>query len=946
MLPWFNMQDQTIEELIRRIPEEIPILPLRNTVAFPYIVMPLAVGIPRSIRLIEDVERGTRLLGLVAMKDPSIEVPGPGQVYEVGTVAVAHRVMRGDDGTLTVFIQGLERFRITRWTAEVPYLKAQIQLAPDVLEDSVVEEALRRSLLDVATQLAELIPQFPEEAIRFIQQLEDPRLLVYLLASNMRISMSESQKLLEMDRMTAKMEYLVKVLTRELEVRAIGQQIQEKAKEEIEKTQREYYLRQQMDAIRRELGEMDDAARESEEYRKKIEEAGMTDEAREEALRELARLEKMPPQAAEYWVIKTYLDWLVALPWQKMTEDNLDIVHARKVLDEDHYNLEDVKERILEFLAVRKLRMERDIKEEIDLQGRRVEGTGAILALIGPPGVGKTSLGQSIARALGRKFTRMSLGGMRDEAEIRGHRRTYIGAMPGRIMQAIKRAGVKNPVFMLDEVDKIGADWRGDPSSALLEVLDPQQNHAFRDHYLDVDFDLSQVLFICTANTTATIPAPLLDRMETIQIDGYTEYDKVHIAQQYLVPRQLKVNGLLPGEVVFTEEGIRTIIRDYTREAGVRQLEREIGKICRKVAMQVAEMTGKTEENEPKPTAEDASSDETIEVVESALSSPRAAGTGEKTEQGTSEPSPTLPSVAVAATPTVEDGAGETLPATESQTPRGDEPPESEGDETEDANVADGSEEKRLFKLEEPIIVDAKKAREFLGKRRYRFEAALRTERPGVATGLAWTPAGGEVLFVEAAKMPGSEGTLILTGHLGDIMRESARIALSYVEAHWKELGLKEDSCKGKIHLHVPAGAVPKDGPSAGVTMVTALVSLLSGRPVRPDVGMTGEISLQGQVLPIGGLKLKVLAAHRAGLKTVIIPKLNEVDLDELPDKVRGDMHFILVEDVHEVLEHALMPPENAKTSTPEPKQEGATPDLEEHGTGKAASQPQGGSGA
>ncbi len=941
MLPWFNMQDQTIEELIQRIPEEIPILPLRNTVAFPYIVMPLAVGIPRSIRLIEDVERGTRLLGLVAMKDPSIEVPGPGQVYEVGTVAVVHRVMRGDDGTLTVFIQGLERFRIVRWTAEVPYLKAKIQLAPDVLEDSVVEEALRRSLLDVATQLAELIPQFPEEAIRFIQQLEDPRLLVYLLASNMRISMSESQKLLEMDRMTAKMEYLVKVLTRELEVRAIGQQIQEKAKEEIEKTQREYYLRQQMDAIRRELGEMDDAARESEEYRKKIEEAGMTDEAREEALRELARLEKMPPQAAEYWVIKTYLDWLVALPWQKMTEDNLDIAHARKVLDEDHYNLEDVKERILEFLAVRKLRMERDIKEEIDLQGRRVEGTGAILALIGPPGVGKTSLGQSIARALGRKFTRMSLGGMRDEAEIRGHRRTYIGAMPGRIMQAIKRAGVKNPVFMLDEVDKIGADWRGDPSSALLEVLDPQQNHAFRDHYLDVDFDLSQVLFICTANTTATIPAPLLDRMETIQIDGYTEYDKVHIAQQYLVPRQLKVNGLLPGEVVFTEEGIRTIIRDYTREAGVRQLEREIGKICRKVAMQVAEMTGKIEAGEPEPAAED-DGGEVTEAAESAPSGSTAKGTEGEAERETGEAGRTSPPAAAEGTPTAEAEAGEIPPATESQTSQENEAPEEGG--TEDANADDGGKKKRLFKLEEPIIVDAKKAREFLGKRRYRFEAALRTERPGVATGLAWTPAGGEVLFVEAAKMPGSEGTLILTGHLGDIMRESARIALSYVEAHWKELGLKEDSCKGKIHLHVPAGAVPKDGPSAGVTMVTALVSLLSGRPVRPDVGMTGEISLQGQVLPIGGLKLKVLAAHRAGLKTVIIPKLNEVDLDELPDKVRGDMHFILVEDVHEVLEHALMPPEDAEAPAPEPKQEELP--SEESEAGEAASQPQGESGA
>lgn len=815
MLPWFNMQDQNIDELIKKVPEELPILPLRNTVAFPYIVMPLAVGIPRSIQLIEETEKKNRMVGLVSMKDPAIEVPNASQVNQIGTVAIIHRIMRGDDGTLTVFIQGLERFRIAEWTAEDPYLKARIKLIPDIVDSSVVEEALRRSLLDVATQLSELIPQFPEEAIRFINQLKDVRLLVYLLASNMRVEMKESQRLLETDRLVKKMELLVRVLSRELEVREIGQQIQEKAKEEIEKTQREYYLRQQMDAIRKELGESDDTKREVEEYRKKIDECGMSEEAKVEALRELARLEKMPPQAAEYWVIKTYLDWLTSLPWIKETEDNLDINNARQVLDEDHYDLEDVKERMLEFLAVRKLREERGMLdvEESDLQGRKVEGTGAILALIGPPGVGKTSLGQSVARALGRKFTRMSLGGMRDEAEIRGHRRTYIGAMPGRIMQAVKRTEVKNPIFMLDEVDKIGADWRGDPSSALLEVLDPQQNHAFRDHYLDVDFDLSQVLFICTANTTATIPLPLLDRMEIIEIDGYTEYDKVHIAEEYLVPRQLKVNGLLKSEVSFDEPALRAIIRDYTREAGVRQLERGIGKVCRKIATQVAE--GKVEK-------------------------------------------------------------------------------------------------------EQLVEVDDEKVREFLGKPRYHFEAALRTEKPGVATGLAWTPTGGEVLFVEAAKMPGIEGTLILTGQLGDVMRESARIALSYVESHFDSLGFAEDCCKGKIHLHVPAGAVPKDGPSAGVTLVTALVSLLSKRPVRSDVGMTGELALQGQVLPIGGAKLKILAAHRAGLKTIILPHLNEVDLDELPEIVREEMNFILVDDITEVLEHALMPAEAASESESE----------------------------
>ncbi len=824
MLPWFNMQDQNFDELLKDMPEELPILPLRNTVAFPYIVMPLAVGIPRSIKLIEEAERsGKRIIGLVAMKDPSIEVPGPDEVHQVGTVAVIHRVMKGQDDTLTVFIQGLERFRIESWTATEPYLKARVKLAPDKVEHSLLEEALRRSLIDVSTKLAAMMPQFPEEAVNFIQQLEDSRLLVYLLASNMRIGMEDAEKILEMDTLAEKMEYLMQVLTRELEVREIGQQIQEKAKEEIEKSQREYYLRQQMEAIRRELGEGEDAAREVEEYRKKIEACGMTEEAREEALRELRRLERMPPQAAEYWVIKTYLDWLTSLPWDKETEDNLDIAYARRVLDEDHYDLEDVKERILEFLAVRKLRAEREQQIEasaaeseaeaeqeqgsasLDLQGRHDEAMGAILAFVGPPGVGKTSLGRSIARALGRRFTHMSLGGIHDEAEIRGHRRTYIGAMPGRIIQAIKRAGVKNPVFMLDEVDKIGADWRGDPSSALLEVLDPQQNHAFRDHYLDVDFDLSKVLFICTANTTTTIPAPLLDRMELIAIDGYTEYDKLHIARQYLVPRQVRLNGLLPEEIEFTEEGLRAIIRDYTREAGVRQLEREIGKVCRKVATKVAEGT-----------------------------------------------------------------------------------------------------------LQEKMVITPEQVREFLGKPRYRFEAALRVERPGVATGLAWTPTGGEVLFVEATSIPGKEGQLILTGKLGEVMRESARIALSYVEAHAEELGIDREKLKGKIHLHVPSGAVPKDGPSAGVTLITALVSLFTGRTVRPDVAMTGEITLQGQILPVGGLKRKLLAAHRAGIKKVLVPKLNEADLDDLPEAVRDEIEIVLVEDVREVLEEALTPPETA----------------------------------
>ncbi len=816
MLPWFNTQDQNLEEQLHDVPEEIPILPLRNTVAFPFIVMPLAVGIPRSIQLIEDVEVGDRLVGLVAMQDPSVEIPGPEEVYRTGTLATVHRVMRGEEDTLTVFIQGLERIHIKEWTQEEPYLQAKIELASDVVEDSLVEEALRRNLTDVATELASMIPQFPEEATRFVEQIDDPRLLVYLLASNLRVDVENAQKILEYDKLIDKMQFLSQVLSQELEVRQIGQQIQEKAKEEIEKSQREYYLRQQLEAIREELGEGEDGMREAEEYRQKIKEAGMSEEAEQEALRELQRLEKMPPQAAEYWVIKTYLDWLTELPWQDRTDDKLDIGHAREVLDEDHYDLEDVKERILEFLAVRKLRTEREDELETDesseLQGRSVQGQGAILAFIGPPGVGKTSLGQSIARALGRKFTRMSLGGMRDEAEIRGHRRTYIGAMPGRIIQAVKRTGVKNPVFMLDEVDKLGASWRGDPSSALLEVLDPQQNHAFRDHYLDVDFDLSQVLFICTANTTSTVPAPLLDRMETIQIDGYTEYDKLHIAKRYLVPRQMRVNGVKAEEIQFTEPGLRKMIRDYTREAGVRQLERQIGKACRKVATKIAE----------------------------------------------------------------------------------------------------GG-------VEEAIEITAENVSDYLGKPRYRFEAALRTERPGVATGLAWTPTGGEVLFVESAMMPGKEEKLILTGKLGEVMQESARIALSYVESHAEQLGIAEYLEKGKIHLHVPSGAVPKDGPSAGITLVTSLVSLLSERSVRSDVAMTGEITLQGQVLPIGGVKLKVMAAHRSGIKKVLLPKLNEIDIEEIPEQIREDMELILVEDVDEVLAQALEPAATPEEVVEEP---------------------------
>jgi len=771
---------------------ELPVLPLRNVVAFPHSLLPLAVGLPRSTRLLEDALEGDRLLVLAAMTDPEVEEPGPDGIYQVGTLAQIERALRTDGSNYQIVVRGLARVRIAEWLAEKPYLKARVDLAPERSGDETEMEALRRELLSAARRLVVFFPQVPEGVVDILDQVAEPSMLLYMIASNIRLDVEQAQQVLSGDDLAIQMRALLGVMQHELEVLELSQKIREEAQGEMEKTQREYFLRQQLKAIQKELGEDTDGS-EVEEYRRKVEEANLPEEALKEANRELDRLAQMNPQSAEAGVIKTYLDWLTDLPWNDLSEDNLDLTHAEQVLNKDHYGLEKVKERILEFLAVRKLRLERGIEDDEE------EHAAAILCFVGPPGVGKTSLGRSIARALEREFTRMSLGGVRDEAEIRGHRRTYIGAMPGRIIQALKRVGTRNPVFMLDEVDKIGADWRGDPASALLEVLDPQQNHAFRDHYLDVDFDLSEVFFICTANTLSTVPPALRDRMEVIEIDGYTEYDKVQIAQGYLVPRQIKVNGLQPNEVTFTDDGLRTIIRDYTREAGVRNLEREIGRALRKVATRIA------------------------------------------------------------------------------------------------AGKAEGS-----------TTVDTEQVRESLGKPRFRDEARLRTELPGVATGLAWTPTGGEVLFVEAKVMEGKSG-LILTGQLGDVMKESARIALSYVQGKLEQLGLPEDALEEKtIHLHVPAGAIPKDGPSAGVTLVTALVSELTRRPVRGDVGMTGEVTLQGQVLPIGGIKQKVLAAHRYGLKTVILPQANEVDLDDVPQEIRDNLSFVLVEHLDEVLETAI----------------------------------------
>ncbi len=786
------------------IPEELPILPLRGVVVYPLMVLPLTVGQPRSVRLVDDVVVSDRLIGLVASKDPEIDEPAPDQVYQVGTVAIIHRLIKAPDGTMRIIVQGVERIRIEEWTVKEPYLKAKVSQAPDILpeEGDVEAEALMRNVVELFGRLVALVPHLPDELMMAASGTDDPRQLVYLVSTSIRMDLQDAQDILEMDRVTDKLRRLTNILTRELEVLELGKKIQSEAQSEMEKMQREYFLREQLKAIQRELGEGDEQQMEIEELRTKIAEAGMPEEAEKEALRELSRLEKLPPAAAEYGVIRTYLDWLTSLPWSVTTEDTLDIAHARQVLDEDHYDLEKIKERILEYLAVRKLRLERAGErgeEELHPQDLiRREREGVILCFVGPPGVGKTSLGQSIARALGRKFIRMSLGGVRDEAEIRGHRRTYIGAMPGRIIQAIRRVGSKNPVMMLDEVDKVGADWRGDPSSALLEVLDPEQNREFRDHYLDVAFDLSQVMFITTANILDTIPGPLRDRMEILQLSGYTEEEKLHIAKGYLIPRQIRENGLRVSEISFTDDAIRTIIRDYTREAGVRNLERQIGAVCRKVATRVAE-----------------------------------GHTGQ-------------------------------------------------------------------------VVVDSDKVPEYLGKPIYFFEAAERCDLPGVATGLSVTAVGGDILFIEAAKMPGQKG-LTITGQLGDVMKESAQAALSYVRSQADRLGFDKDFFNtSDIHIHVPAGAVPKDGPSAGVAIATALASLLTGRPVRADVGMTGEITLRGQVLPVGGIKEKVLAAHRAGLHTVIIPRRNEKDLDDLPPDVRKELNFVLVDRVDEVLEAAL----------------------------------------
>jgi ATP-dependent Lon protease len=769
------------------IPDTLGILPLRGTVIFPQAVTPLAVGRPGSVRLVQEALQGSRIIGAVMQRDPAADDPGPQGLHTIGTAVTVHKALKQPDGTLRLVVQGLARFRVIDVVQTAPFLRVRIERLSDDAPSTLEVEALARTAAGLFQKVVALSPTLPDELANVLGATEGPGALADFIAGSLpTIPTALRQELLETVSVAERLQRLVAALTKEVEVLELGSKIQSEAQSEMSKTQREYYLREQMKAIQKELGDADDRTQENEALRQKIEAAGMTEEARNEALRELDRLAKMPPAAAEYTVARTYIDWLVSMPWQRETADNVDIGAARTILDEDHEGVEKIKERILEYLAVKKI---------------RPSGKDPILCFVGPPGVGKTSLGRSIARALGRKFHRISLGGMRDEAEIRGHRRTYIGALPGQIIQGLRRAGTKNPVFMLDEIDKLGMDFRGDPASALLEVLDPEQNVSFRDHYLDVAVDLSRVLFITTANVTDTVPPALRDRMEIIPLAGYTEEEKIAIAQRHLVPKQTREHGLdAAADIQFTPEALRLLARGYTREAGVRNLEREIASVCRKVARRRAEGHSDTTRITP-------------DLVTSFLGVPR-------------------------------------------------------------------------FELE---------------------EVEERTRVPGVAIGLAWTPAGGDVLFIEATRMKGAR-TLTLTGQLGDVMKESVQAALSWVRSHSNELGLAPEFWEtSDIHVHVPAGAIPKDGPSAGVTMTTALVSLLTGRRVRSGLAMTGEVSLTGRVLPVGGIKEKVLAAHRAGIRTVLLPARNAKNLlEDVPARVRDEMTIHLVDSVADVLKLAL----------------------------------------
>jgi ATP-dependent Lon protease len=761
------------------LPPALPVLPLRDSVPFPDTLTPLAIGQERSVKLVNDALAGNRMLVMVASTDPDAENPGPDQIYRVGVAGVVARMLKVPDGSLRILVQGGQRVELVDFPATEPYVVARIEGRPDVITPGPELEGLTRNVQATFSQIIAEVPYLPEELQLAVANVDDPAELAHMIASSLRLKVEERQELLEEQDVARRLRRLSELLARELELISIGSRIQSQVQSEMDKGQREYFLRQQLKAIQEELGEVDEQVAEANELREQIEAAGLPEHARKAAERELDRLEKLPPQAAEHGVIRTYLEWIASLPWSKATDDDLDLKKARRVLDRDHYDIDAVKERILEFLAVRKL---------------KPDAPSSVLCFVGPPGVGKTSLGRSIAAAMGRRFERISVGGVRDESEIRGHRRTYIGAMPGTIVRALRDAESNNPVLMIDEIDKMGADFRGDPASAMLEVLDPQQNTAFRDHYLDLSFDLSRVLFITTANQLEPIPAPLRDRMEIIQLAGYTEDEKVQIAKRYLVPRQLEQNGLPKEKLTFEDEALRELIDGYTREAGVRDLERQIGSICRKVARDHAE--GRTRKR----------------------------------------------------------------------------------------------------------VIRKRQVRDLLGRRRVISDVGRRTDHPGVATGLAWTPVGGDVLFVEATQYPG-KGSLQITGQLGDVMKESAAAAMSWVKGH---LGDAAPTGETDVHIHVPAGAIPKDGPSAGITIATALVSLFTDRPVRADTAMTGEITLTGKVLPIGGLKEKALAAQRAGITRVLAPKLNQPDADDFPPNLLKAVEFVWVDSIEKVLKEAL----------------------------------------
>ena len=778
------------------VPSELPILPLRGVVIFPSAIVPLLISRGPSLTLVDDCLKGDRILGLAAQKNPEDENPEPQALFSRGSAGRILKMLKYPDGSIRILVQGLKRIEIREYIQRQPYLRARVAHLQDTAQPSSDLNALQAHMVGQFAKFVSMVPYLPDELQGVVMNIKDPSKVTDLIASNLNVSIEEKQDLLNTLDVRSRLEKLSAILTREIELVELGHKIQSQVQSELSKNQKEFYLRQQMRAIQKELGEGDTRTNEVEDLRNKIDAAQMPEEARKAAENELERLRIIPPESVEHSMVRTYLEWLVNLPWAVSTTDNLDIPHARQVLDEDHYDLEKIKDRILEYLAVRKLKQ---------------DSKGPILCFVGPPGVGKTSLGRSIARAMGRKFIRLSLGGVRDEAEIRGHRRTYIGSLPGRILQSLRTAGSNNPLFMLDEVDKLGMDFRGDPASALLEVLDPEQNFSFSDHYLEVPFDLSKVMFITTANYLEPVPPALKDRMEVIELAGYAEEEKLEIAKRHIVLKQIKENGLTIDLIVFTDDALLSIIRNYTHEAGVRNLEREIGRVCRKVARAVTE------------------------------------GQTEKTE------------------------------------------------------------------------ITAEKVAELLGPPKYFAEVAERKLEPGVAIGLAWTPNGGDILFIEATRMAGKKG-LTLTGHLGEVMKESAQAALSYIRSRADRLGIAADFFENcDLHMHVPAGAIPKDGPSAGITMATALASLLTSRPVRPNLAMTGEITLRGKVMPIGGVKEKVLAARRAGVTTVILPQRNEKDLEDVPPNVRAEMQFRFIEIIDEVLDIALEPatvPVNAQPSS------------------------------